>query len=334
MFQALLGALVVLTTVYLGQGLPWDHAIAAAAIVVVPGSALGWWTWRRVSRSPQLEGNFFTIKRHAIGALLYSVLWTAMIFALAYLVHPEAALGFLRNAAPWQFIGGLVVYSAIAAAAHAARARELLKQQELAAATAELRALRAQLNPHFLFNTLHSLTQLAHEDPDATERALEQFAQLMRYVLNAGRDHAAGTSLEEEIVFVRNYLALEHMRLGDRLRVVEEIEPDALELQVPTLVLQPLVENAVRHGISPRRAGGTIQLRAWIRGDRLLLKVADDGAGAAAAACEAGNGLGLKAVRRQLDAHFPGAAKMEVASTPGGGFAVEIELPARVAGGI
>jgi LytS/YehU family sensor histidine kinase len=153
----------------------------------------------------------------------------------------------------------VVVYGAIAAAARAARAQARLRERELAAAAAELQALRARLDPYFLFNTRHSLTQLAREDPAATEDALERFGAMMRYVLDAGRgDSAAGeVTLEEERGFVRDYLALERLRLGGRLRVVEDVAEEALELAMPPLLLQPLVENAVRHGAAPRGRDGS-----------------------------------------------------------------------------
>jgi LytS/YehU family sensor histidine kinase len=207
-----------------------------------------------------------------------------------------------------------------------------LKEQELAAAGAELQALRAQLNPHFLFNTLHSLTQLAREDPIATQQALERFGGLMRYVLSAGRDAAADVPLEDEISFVRDYLAVERLRLGERLRVEEDIEPDSLELAVPPLLLQPLVENAVRHGLAPLRDGGTIRLTAHITGTLLAIEVADDGNGAEPDAWRRSPGLGLQAVRRQVYARFPEDGEFEVVTRPGTGFTARVRIPARIPG--
>src|SRR5690606_35762227 len=192
----------------------------------------------------------------------------------------------------------------------------------------ELQALRAQLNPHFLFNTLHALTQLAREDPPATAAALERFGDLLRYVLSAGRDAGADVSLEEELEFVRHYLALEQLRLGDRLRVVEHIDADALDLAVPPLLLQPLVENAVRHGVAPRRHGGTVRLTACDQDGTLVVEVADDGSGAAPDAWHTAEGLGLQAVRRQLHARFSRAGRMEIHTAPDAGFRVRITAPA------
>jgi sensor histidine kinase YesM len=241
---------------------------------------------------------------------------------------------FLRNGAIWQFVWGLVIYSGIA---QGQRLQSRLKARELAATRAELQALRAQLDPHFLFNTLHSLTQLAREDPRATQDALERFGELLRYVLSAGRNAQSLVALEEEIGFVRNYLALERLRLGDRLRVVEKIDAEALEIAVPPLLLQPLVENAVRHGLAPRRDGGTLRLSVELApdvgGDRLDIEVADDGNGADAAAWCTSTGLGLQATRRQLAANFGRAGRFDVQTQPGRGFAVRLTLPAQVARG-
>jgi LytS/YehU family sensor histidine kinase len=234
---------------------------------------------------------------------------------------------FLSGGALWQFVWGLVIYGGLA---QAARAQQRLHEQERAAAGAELQALRAQLNPHFLFNTLHSLTQLAREDPLATEEALERFGALMRYVLEAGRRAADDVPLEEEIGFVRHYLALERLRFGDRLRIVENVDPDTLELAVPPLLLQPLVENAVRHGLTPRRDGGTIRVSARAEDGVLAVEVADDGVGAEPGAWRRSRGLGLTSVRRQLEARFPGQGHLEIHTSPHGGFATRVRMPARL----
>jgi sensor histidine kinase YesM len=255
------------------------------------------------------------------------------IFVIAYIVRPEAALSYIRNDdVIWQFAYGFVIYVAVAAAARASRTRAELKEREFAAAGAELQALRARLDPHFLFNTLHSLTQLAREDPDATEIALERFGELMRYVLNAGRGAAADVAIEDELAFVRNYLALEHLRLGERLRVIENVDADTLELAVPPLSLQPLVENAVRHGIGPRREPGTIRLDIRVAEDMLEIAVTDDGKGSDPESVRHSEGLGLQGVRRQIEARFPGRSRFDIATAPGAGFAVRMTMPALLPG--
>jgi len=193
---------------------------------------------------------------------------------------------------------------------------------------AELRALRAQLNPHFLFNTLHSITALVRLDPASGERALEQFAAILRYVLDVNRERSEEVQLEEELGFVRTYLSLERLRLAERLKVVEEIDPEALECLLPAFSLQPLVENAIRHGIAPRAGEGTLRIFANLDNEQLVLEVADDGAGADGAKVAEASGVGLNAVRQRLEARWGASARMEIVTAPRNGFLVRIVVPA------
>jgi LytS/YehU family sensor histidine kinase len=264
---------------------------------------------------------------HAVTATAFSVAWTLPLIVLVYVIRNEVNPAYLRNGAVWQLLWGLVIYCVLM---FAARAYRRMREQELAATAAELQALRSQLDPHFLFNTLHSLTQLAHEDPNATQDALQRFGELMRHLLKSGREACACIPLERELEFVRHYLALEKLRLGERLLVTEHIEPETLELAVPPLLLQPLVENAIRHGLAPRLQGGTVRLSASLAADQLLIVVADDGEGAEPGRIGESKGLGLKAVTRQLHAHFPGQGEMTVATERQRGFAVALRMPARL----
>jgi signal transduction histidine kinase len=311
--------------VYRLQDLSWAHAAAAAMLFVVPCVLLGWLAWRRLART-STASPAHAVVAHLTAALLFSSVWTLVFSSLVYCLRRDVMAAFVHGGAVWQFVWGILIYAGLAVLARAhIRARE----RALAAANAELHALRAQLNPHFLFNTLHSLAQLAREDSAATQRALEQFGELMCYVLAASRVETAEVPLEEELRFVRNYLAVEALRLGERLRVVENIDADALEMAVPPLVLQPLVENAVRHGLSQRRQGGTIRLSARLAESTLALEVADDGAGAEPDAWRRAPGFGLKAVARQLEASYPAGARLHISTRPHEGFMVQVEIPKR-----
>jgi hypothetical protein len=320
-----LAAIALLSPVYRLQGLPWVRAVAAAACFVVPCVALGWAAWRLLLRRPPRRTRARALLMHTLEALAFSSIWILAFAALIYLLGQEVTTGFLKQGAVWQFVWGVVIYAVLV---QAAVARQRLRERELAAAGAELQALRSQLDPHFLFNTLHSLTQLVREDPVATQNALERFGDLMRYVLTSSREADAEVAVEDELGFVRNYLELERLRLGERLRIIESIEPDALELAVPPLLLQPLVENAIRHGIAPRRDGGTLRLTLRLEDEQLLVQVADNGNGCKADSWSAARGLGLQAVRRQLHARFGHAARCEIDSSPGAGFIVDLALPA------
>jgi signal transduction histidine kinase len=190
-------------------------------------------------------------------------------------------------------------------------------------AQAELRALRAQIHPHFLFNTLNSIASLIASDPRAAEEVTTRLADLFRYTLRASeREHS---TLRAELEFLRAYLEIERVRFGDRLRVIESIEPGLEELPVPSLLLQPVVENAVRHGVSPRPEGGRIELSARRDRDRLVLEVADDGPGLDDSRPPSGNGFGLHAVRERLRAAGQEGA-LEIDTAPGRGTRVRVSL--------
>ena len=254
-------SLVALAALALPLPPPLRNVAQIAVTVGLPIVAASALLWQTLMRRSAARGPMLAIVEHLVGAVVFSGAVTVAIVAVAFVVDATEARAFLSSGdAAWQFVYGFVIYGAVAAAVRAVRTQARLNERELAAARAELQALRARLDPHFLFNTLHSLTQLAREDPRATADALERFGELMRYVLNAGHDSAAEVPLEDELAFVRDYLAIEKLRLGERLRVVENVDADALELAVPPLLLQPLVENAVKHGLAPRRAGCTIRL--------------------------------------------------------------------------
>ena len=197
------------------------------------------------------------------------------------------------------------------------------------AATAQLAALRAQINPHFLFNSLNSIAQLIHADPDKAEECVERLADLFRYVLR--RAEKDFVPLADELEMAQAYLDIERARFGDRLRVETRIEPQSLRHLIPNLVLQPLVENAVKHGVSPKRGIGTIRIDATVDDGLLTLAVVDDGLGMAgpALADVYERGVGLRNLRDRL-AHLYGPTHLpEIVSAPGAGTQVRLRLPVR-----
>lgn len=191
-------------------------------------------------------------------------------------------------------------------------------------AQAELRALRAQIDPHFLFNTLNTIAALIAENPDAAEDVTTRLAEVFRYTLTAsGREHAR---LGDELAFLRNYLAIEHARFEDRLRFEESVEPGLDAAPVPSMLLQPLVENAVRYGVSARAEGGTVRLTARRDGALLVIEIADDGPGMRPEAAASGNGFGLHSVRERLRVAGPPHA-IAIDGAPGAGTRVRLTLP-------
>jgi sensor histidine kinase YesM len=196
------------------------------------------------------------------------------------------------------------------------------------AARAELAALQARINPHFFFNTLNTIAGLLDDDPAQAAEVVETLGDLFRYTFKVS--DAEPVALAEEVEFVRGYLRIETARFGSRLRVLWDVAPQALALRVPGLILQPLVENAVGHGLAPRAAGGTVRIAACVREGRLRLEVEDDGVGPRAADGPlAREGHGLANVRRRLGARYGEQALLTLSAGPGGRGALAcVELPA------
>ena len=191
---------------------------------------------------------------------------------------------------------------------------------------AELRALHAQINPHFLFNALSTIAAMCRRDPDQARDLLLMLSQYLRSSIRTWNDLV---TLGEELAIVEAYLAIEKARFGERLRVELQIESDLMDLKVPILSVQPLVENSVRHGIMPRLRGGTITVTGRREGDWLLLTVSDDGVGMdlGARQSEQGNGVGMANVRNRLRHLYGAGDLMEVASSPETGTTVRLRLP-------
>jgi signal transduction histidine kinase len=205
------------------------------------------------------------------------------------------------------------------------RARQLTEL----AATAQLAALRAQINPHFLFNSLNSIAQLIHTDPDKAEACVERLADLFRYVLR--RAEQEFVPLSEELEMAQAYLDIERARFGDRLQVETRVDPQSLRQLIPNLILQPLVENAIKHGLSQKRGTGTIRIDARVDDGLLTLAVVDDGLGMAGPAL-AGvyeRGVGLRNLRDRLARLYGPTHLPEITSAPGGGTRVRLRLPVR-----
>lgn len=207
--------------------------------------------------------------------------------------------------------------------------RELSESRlEAQLAEARIQALRRQLNPHFLFNTLNAVAALMHRDVSAAELMLDRLSELLRASLEA--DDRPLATLSEEIALTRLYLDIERERFADRLGVVVEVPCEAEDALVPRLLLQPLVENAVRHGIAPLAAGGTVTVRGAVSGGRLELVVEDDGVGIGRSR-SGGSGVGLRNPRERLEALYGPDATMVVGAGAEGGTVVTIGLPLRFA---
>ena len=200
------------------------------------------------------------------------------------------------------------------------RAVEL--EQRLTAA--RLQALQMQLNPHFLFNSLNAVSSLMHVDVDAADRTLTKLADLLRRALASGSEQEV--TLRQEIDFLKCYLEIEQTRFGDRLSVEIAIPAELSEVRVPTLILQPLVENAIRHGIEPVAAPGAIRISAERNGDELVLRVTDTGRGPGLSN-RSGTGIGVANTRARLEQLYGSAQEFRLAPGANGGTEAMIRLP-------
>jgi two-component system LytT family sensor kinase len=208
-----------------------------------------------------------------------------------------------------------------------------LEEQKHLLLEARLDALQRQINPHFLFNTLNSIASLVRSKPEMARQMTVKLANILRELL---KDHDTYVPLRQELAFTDDYLDIEVVRFGEKLRVEKEIDPQTLDMMVPSILLQPLIENSIKHGLEPRINGGTVTLRSQLNGERVLIEVLDDGVGMqerpASALRRTGAGIGIKNVRERLEVLYGGEARFDVVSNPGRGTSVSIELPASQAG--
>src|SRR4051794_23244540 len=206
------------------------------------------------------------------------------------------------------------------------RATEEREQLEARLARAQLQSLRLQLHPHFLFNTLNTVNALIGTDSHAAERVISGLSELLRMSLSSASEQEV--TLAKELELLAHYIEIQQIRFQDRLTVNFRIDPDARYALVPNLMLQPLVENAIRHGIAPRAAPGHVVVTAERRGDRLELSVVDDGVGEKASR-DHRDGVGLGNTRARLLSLYGSEHRFEAGGASSGGFAVHIEIPYR-----
>ncbi len=206
------------------------------------------------------------------------------------------------------------------------RTERKLEAQQRLATEARLRALTYQINPHFLFNTLNSVSALIRTDPAEARQVVSKLSNILRRLL---RKTANLTSLREELAFIDDYLAIEMVRFRDKLRFEREIAPETLDFQVPWMLLQPLIENSIKHGLGPKVEGGTIRIRSRIVRQRLQLTIEDDGVGIPESSLQSllGQGIGVSNVNERLKVIFGEHYRMDVDSKAGEGTRFEIEIP-------
>ena len=297
--------------------LTWYACIVSAPFFV--------WLSRRVR---------FDRHRWIISLAVYVVVILVLVILTAIVQH-RLSYGGSPIAPPLVFyiraalLTGTLPFIAIAAASHALDARTRASQRELEAermktqlAEARLEALAAQLQPHFLFNTLQAISTLIHTDPAGADRMLASLSDLLREVL---RRSDREVPLDEELRVLQHYLDISKWRFGDRLSIIIDADQEARRALVPFFVLQPLVENALHHGVSARAGAAAVEIRARRDRDQLLLSVADDGPGSNGN--EARQGIGLPNTRARLSELYGERHTLEMKQRAGGGYEVSMTLP-------
>jgi signal transduction histidine kinase len=286
----------------------------------------------------------FPLERRLLARSLGLHLLFGTLFSLAHIVlyilvqgalYPQA-FAFQESLTFWfvrRFHGNLFYYATFVVISHALEYYRRLRERELKAselearlAQSQLQALKMQLQPHFLFNTLHTISELVHEDPELADRMVTRLSDLLRMTLDNSGAHEV--TLKQEIDFLERYLEIERARLGDRLTIRIEVAPETLEAKVPNLILQPLVENAIRHGIAPYSSPGHVTVRTEQANGVLRLQVRDSGRGFTSGRTDRlQHGIGLANTRARLDQLYGPNQRLEVLSEASGGFIVNITIP-------
>ena len=273
---------------------------------------------------------------HAAGAVLFVLVAGSLMGIAVGLLPWSPSRGVLRDAA-WGVLSYLAVdlllYGFMVVGAEAAAHAWESRRRAIATATyarqlaeARLHVLGAQLQPHFLFNALHAISALVWEDQARADRLLARLSDLLRLTLSGGT--RVETTLAEEVALLQRYADIQEARYGDRLRVSIDVDACVSEALVPRLILQPLVENAIRHGITRRITPGQVEVRAWASAGRLHLAVRDDGVGLDERVSE---GHGLSITRARLRQLYGGEQRFALAAAPAGGALCTLSFPLRMA---
>ena len=319
-----------------GRPITWGQAL----LYELPG----WYIWALLAPAIVWLGGrvrferprlVFGIVFHATASALFSILQLTMETGLTRALQGSApaAPSFtasLRFVLETGSHFNLIAYWGVLCAAYAltfykrSQERDLRASQlEARLAQARLQALKMQLQPHFLFNTLNAVSALVHKDPDTAERMIARLGDLLRLTLD--RSAQQEVTLEQELEMLSRYIEIEQTRFRDRLTVHMEVEPGTLGAHVPRLLLQPIVENAIRHGVAKRSAAGRIELSAQRRAGDLVLLVADNGPGLRDRPVQPG--IGLSNTRERLQELYRGRQRLDLRDRAEGGLAVTVAIP-------
>jgi len=325
--SATLWYVVVMNLVYWGSWGP----LAMLVLVIASRWRIDASSWRR------------TVPLHFVAGFVVACMHIAIVATGRTLLQRSVGMQVSWEERLWDMFlrtidWEVMLYWALVALQHAVdyytelRARDVRQAQlETRLVEAQLQALQRQLHPHFLFNTLHAISALVHREPEKADEMIERLSDLLRITLD--KVGIQEVTLAEELEYLRAYLDIEQVHFGDRLEVLYRVDAHALDALVPNLILQPLAENAIRHGLEPRAGGGRLTMEAFRDRDRLVLRIADNGCGMPAAAVSAANhGVGLSNTRSRLDRLYRDEATLTFAPHEDGGLIVTITLPLKQPG--
>jgi two-component system, LytTR family, sensor kinase len=322
---------------------------------MIVGSALAmWWSWGLlafgiVAVDARLPFSATQLRRRIAAHVVLSVLFTSLfVYVFTAMLALLGLQGWsvvrdphlFMNALRGMFLWNLLIYWVIAGGWQAYRYNQSYVSSELRSARLErqfsearLNVLRMQLNPHFLFNALNTISSQVERDPRLARAMIEHLGDLLRLSLESKDKQEV--PLAEEMEFLEHYVAIQKIRFGEHLKIEVAVTPEARTALVPSLFLQPLVENAIRHGVSRRASGGTVDISAVRVDGRVKIRVADDGMGLPAGwDLQKSAGLGLSATRERIAGIYPDArSRFEIRNREGGGTEVEVDIPYRVADG-
>lgn len=295
-----------------------------SAILWVPFTVLLLWLAYRFP----VTGGLVNVLVH-LAALAVVVIGRAagvVLFNDVFHWYPEGvpSLGPLLNTSVFN---NLVTFVFVSGIAHAVFYQHTMRAREAQFADARMAALTSQLQPHFLFNALNTIAAYVHQRPDVAERMIVDLSALLRYSVD--RDHAELVALDDEIEIAEAYLAIQRNRFADRLQVAVEVEPAARDAAVPPFLLQPLLENAVHHGLAPQDGASALAITACRVGDEVVVTVADDGVGVCEELAAQPAGVGLSNVRARLAQVYGAAGALTLGPRDGGGTDATIRLPYR-----
>ena len=309
-------------------------AILNLALWYVP-AALSPIIFRLMNRYRLDERLVRTIIVHVLAALVLSCVHAACMAAVRSALWGPPPVGWLTAIQRLYLMNldwALMTYTTIVGLAyahgfyreaHARTVKAALLETRLM--EARLKTLESELQPHFLFNTLHAISTLVHTNPDSADKMISRLSDLLR--LTFDRSGAPRVPLQEELEFLQKYLEIEQIRFQDRLSVRYAVDPDTLDAEVPRLILQPLVENAIKHGVSPRTGLGSVEVSARREGESLWLEVRDNGVGLSGSArTQLSSGVGLANTRDRLECLYGDGQQLEFSET-GGGLTVRMRIP-------